>query len=201
MRGGGNILQFLRWGFPPENIKGSELMPDLCAQARHRLPAAVEIIESDALGLRLPDGSFDIVMMSTVTSSILDESFRARLAKKTWSLVRAAGAVLWYDFIYNNPSNPDVTGIPRRRVLELFPEARALSRKTTLAPPIARFVCRVHPALYSLFNLLPFLRTHLVAWLEKPAPLGLGLPIRLKASGLPGASSSCADIIEGPNVE
>jgi SAM-dependent methyltransferase len=172
--GGGNILQFLRWGFPPENIKGNELMPNRCAQACHRLPAAVEIIEGDALGLRLPEDSFDIVLVSTVFTSILDETFRARLAKKIWSLVRPAGAVLWYDFIYNNPSNPDVTGIPRRRVLELFPEARALSRKTTLAPPIARFVCRVHPVFYSLFNLLPFLRTHLAAWLEKPAPPGLG---------------------------
>jgi len=168
--GGVNILQFLRWGFPPENIRGSELMPDLCAQARHLLPAAVEIIEGDALGLRLPEGSFDIVLVSTVFTSVLDESFRAQLAKKIWSLVRPNGAVLWYDFIYNNPSNPDVTAIPRRHVLELFPGARALSHKVTLAPPIARFVCRVHPPLYSLFNLFPFLRTHLIAWLEKPAP-------------------------------
>ena len=171
--GGANILQFLRWGFRPENITGNELMPDYCAQARHRLPAAVEIIEGDALGLLLPEDSFDIVLVSTVFTSILDELFRARLAKKLWSLARPGGAVLWYDFIYNNPANPDVSAIPRRRVLELFPGARALSRKITLAPPIARFVCRVHPVLYSLLNLLPFLRTHLVAWLEKPAPPGL----------------------------
>jgi hypothetical protein len=92
---GDNILQFLRWGFLPENIKGNELMPNRCAQARHRLPAAVEIIEGDALGLRLPEDSFDIVLVSTVFTSILDQSFRARLAEKIWSLVRPAGAVLW----------------------------------------------------------------------------------------------------------
>lgn len=171
---GANILQFLRWGFPPENIKGIELMPDLCAQARHRLPAAIEIIEGDALASRLPEDAFDIVLLSTVFTSILDESFRNQFAKKIWSLVRPSGAVLWYDFIYNNPSNPDVKAVPRRRVLELFPEAHALSRKITLAPPLARFVCHVHPALYLVFNLLPFLRSHLVAWLEKPAPSGPG---------------------------
>ena len=167
--GGTNILQFLRWGFPPENIRGNELMLDRCAQARHLLPAAVEIIEGDALGLRLPGNSFDIVLVSTVFTSILDESFRVQFAKKIWSLVRPNGAVLWYDFIYNNPWNPDVRAVPRRRLLELFPEARMLSRKVTLAPPLARFVCRVHPVLYSVFNVLPFLRTHLVAWLEKSA--------------------------------
>lgn len=171
--GGANILQLLRWGFPPENIIGNELISDRCAQARHLLPAAVEIIEGDALGLHLQQNSFDIVLVSTVLTSILDELFRAQFAMKIWSLVRPNGAVLWYDFIYNNPSNPDVRAVPRRRLLELFPEARVFSRKITLAPPLARFVCRVHPVLYSVFNLLPFLRTHLVVWLEKSAPSDL----------------------------
>jgi hypothetical protein len=29
-------------------------------------------------------------------------------------------------------------------------------------------LCRWHPALYGVFNLLPLLRTHVVAWIEKP---------------------------------
>lgn len=172
--GGANILQFLRWGFLPENIKGNELLADRCAQARHILPAAVEIIEGDACSLHLPDRSFDIVMASTVLTSVLDKSFRVRLAQKMWSLVKPGGAVLWYDFVYNNPANADVTAIPRRQVLELFPEARAFTRKVTLAPPIARLVSRCHPGLYSLFNFFPFLRTHLVAWLVKPGSPDLG---------------------------
>lgn len=172
--GGTNILQFLRWGFLPENIKGNELLTDRCVQARHILPAAVEIIEGDACSLRLPDRSFDIVMASTVLTSILDKSFRVQLAKKMWSLVKPGGAVLWYDFIYNNPANADVTAIPRRQVLELFPEARAFTRKVTLAPPIARLVSRRNPGLYSLFNFFPFLRTHLIAWLVKPGSPDVG---------------------------
>jgi hypothetical protein len=54
-------------------------------------------------------------------------------------------------------------------VLELFPRAKvSILRKVRLAPPLARAVCRFHPRLYSAFNLFPFLRTHLVGWLEKP---------------------------------
>lgn len=167
---GDNILQLLRWGFAPANIKGSELLPSRCAAARRRLPAAVEIIEGDARDLHLPEASFDIVLAATVFTSILDNTFRIQLANKMWSLVKPGGGVLWYDFICDNPSNPDVSGIPLRHVLRLFPQATATSRRITLAPPIARRVCRIHPALYTLFNLLPILRTHITVWIEKAAP-------------------------------
>jgi hypothetical protein len=40
--------------------------------------------------------------------------------------------------------------------------------RVTLAPPLARPLARVHPALYTLFNALPPLRTHVLAWLAKP---------------------------------
>lgn len=167
--GGANLLQLLRWGFPPENIQGCELMAHHCASARRHLPPAVEIIEGDALALPLPDAAFDIVLVSTVFTSILDEGYRSRLARKIWSLVRPGGAVLWYDFAYDNPANPDVKAVSRRRLLELFPEASADIHKVTLAPPLARVLCKLHPKLYPMANTLRILRTHLVAWLQKPA--------------------------------
>jgi hypothetical protein len=37
----------------------------------------------------------------------------------------------------------------------------------TLAPPLARAVCALHPALYGVFNVLPLLRTHVLAWVHK----------------------------------
>ena len=131
-------------------------------------PIGIRVIEANALDLDLPEGSFDIVLVSTVFTSILDSEFQERLATKIWVLVKPGGAVLWYDFIFDNPANPDVKGMPRRRVLELFPQAKVSTRKITLAPPIARAVCRFHPGLYSAFNLFSSLRTHLVGWLEKP---------------------------------
>ena len=87
-----------------------------------------------------------------------------------WAWVRPGGAVLWYDFTVNNPRNPDVRGVPLARVAQLFPQARIDARRVTLAPPLARVLCRVHPALYGLFNTLPFLRTHVLAWVGKPGP-------------------------------
>jgi hypothetical protein len=59
--------------------------------------------------------------------------------------------------------------VPLRRVRELFPAGEVTARRLTLAPPISRLVCRVHPAAYALFNSVPFLRTHLLCWIRKPA--------------------------------
>ena len=75
--------------------------------------------------------------------------------------------MLWYDFSVNNPRNPDVRGVPMARVCSLFPASRIIARRVTLAPPLARILCRLHPALYTVFNLLPLLRTHRLAWIQK----------------------------------
>lgn len=166
--GGGNLLEHLRAGFLPENLRGVELLPERAAQARHVLPAALEFTEGDALALPLEPASVDIVYQSVVFSSLLDADFQARLAQRMWDWLRPGGGILWYDFVYDNPSNRDVRGVPLARVKALFPEGRIERRRVTLAPPIARRVCRVHPAMYTLFNAVPLLRTHLLCWIEKP---------------------------------
>ena len=109
------------------------------------------------------------MFVSTVFSSLLDDHFQQRLADAMWRWVKPGGAVLWYDFTVDNPRNPDVRGVPLREVRALFPQAAIAARRVTLAPPLARAVCRVHPGLYTLCNVLPPLRTHLLGWLGKPA--------------------------------
>ena len=59
-------------------------------------------------------------------------------------------------------------GVPASRVRTLFPEGCMYSKRVTLAPPISRRVAAVHPSLYTLFNAVPWLRTHMVAWIIKP---------------------------------
>jgi SAM-dependent methyltransferase len=165
---GGNLLELLRIGFVPANLCGIELLPERFAQARAVLPAALPLIEGDALAAAVPPASFDIVFVSTVFSSLLDEAFQHRLADAMWRWTKPGGAVLWYDFTFDNPRNPDVRGVPLARVRALFPHGRVQARRVTLAPPLARAVCRVHPSLYTLLNALPLLRAHLLAWVAKP---------------------------------
>jgi SAM-dependent methyltransferase len=165
---GGNLQELLRLGFAPQNLSGAELLPERFAQARAGLPASVALFEGDATQLDLAPVSFDIVFVSTVFSSLLDDNFQQRLAEAMWRWVKPGGGVLWYDFTVNNPRNPDVRGVPLGRVRALFPQGRLQHERVTLAPPIARAVTRVHPALYTACNLVPVLRSHVLCWLQKP---------------------------------
>jgi SAM-dependent methyltransferase len=165
---GSNLTRLLTLGFEPGNLFANELLPERVSQARHNLPAAVTILPGDAAALEIAPASFDIVYCSLVFSSILEDEFQARLAARMWEWVAPGGAVLWYDFVYDNPTNKDVRGVPMRRVRELFPGARSTHQRVTLAPPISRRVCRMWPGAYGLLNAVPLLRTHVLCWLEKP---------------------------------
>ena len=165
---GGNLLELLRLGFQPDNLIGIELLNDRVVQANKVLPAGM-VRAGDAAGAAIPLASQDVVLQSTVFSSLLDDTFQEELANKMWSWVKPGGGVLWYDFIYNNPNNPDVRGVPVKRIRTLFPQAVITVKRVTLAPPIARRVCRVHPGLYSVINALPLLRTHVLCWIQKTA--------------------------------
>ena len=165
---GSNLQELMRLGFAPENLVGNELLPQRSAEARRMLPTAATVIEGDATQLDLAPESFDVVMQSTVFSSLLDDEFQSTLAQRMWMWARPGGGVLWYDFVYDNPANPDVRGVPLERVRKLFPAGRMWQQRLTLAPPIARCVSAIHPRLYGFFNLMPFLRTHVLCWIQKP---------------------------------
>ncbi|SNS65612.1 Methyltransferase domain-containing protein [Noviherbaspirillum humi] len=165
--GGGNLLRFLRWGFDPANLVGNELLPASLERARRHLPQELALIGGDASELDCEP--FDIVYQSTVFSSILDQGFQHKLAQRMWDMTRPGGAILWYDFCYDNPRNPDVRGVSMRRIRELFPMSSPVMRRVTLAPPISRAATRLSPRLYPVLNVFSFLRTHALCWIPKPA--------------------------------
>ena len=166
---GANLLRFLRMGFAPDRLVGNELLADRVRESRRVLPASVQLVAGDATTVELPQSGFDVVCLFTVLSSILDAPFQERLAARAWSLVKPGGGLLCYDFVYNNPRNSDVRGVPVRRLRELFPAATMRLQKVTLAPPLGRPLARRWRSAYSLFNCIPALRTHVLAWLEKSA--------------------------------
>jgi SAM-dependent methyltransferase/ribosomal protein S18 acetylase RimI-like enzyme len=188
---GSDLLWLMHLGFNPDNLVANELIEERALVTRSRLPSGIQVLSGDASELPLEPESFDIVYQSMVFTSVLDDAFRQKLADHIWALAKPGGGILWYDFLYSNPRNPDVVGMPLRRVRELFPDAEVLSWRLTLAPPLSRLVTRFHGALYGLFDVFPFLRTHVLCWIKKKGACGVCNGLRKGSSG-PGSESSRA---------
>jgi ubiquinone/menaquinone biosynthesis C-methylase UbiE len=151
--GSGNWLEMLDGA---ASLAGIDLEPE---RAAARFPGA-DIRTGDASRLPWESGSFDVVLQSTVFSSILDPNMRRAVASEMLRVLAPAGAILWYDFFVNNPSNPHVGGVRRREIEALFPGCRVALRRATLAPPIARWIVPVSWKLAALLESLRVLDTH-----------------------------------------
>lgn len=148
------LSDFESWGAKRSRLAGIDLDPVSATRAAERfcerrddagrvLTAGADIRIGDASSLPWPDGSFDIVVLSTVLSSILSANMRECVAQEAARVMAGNGAVLWYDFFVDNPSNPSVRGVRRAEIEALFPGFSTRLRRVTLAPPLARAVAPV----------------------------------------------------------
>ena len=160
---GGNLTAFIRLGIPTKQIVANELLKDRSDELKLNFPE-ITILEGNALEINEKE-KFDIVFQSTVFTSILDDEFKKKLAQKMLQITNEKGIILWYDFIYNNPRNKDVKGVTKKEIKSLFSSASKIHfYSATLAPPIGRRIGK----LYNLINkLFPFLRSHVIAVIEK----------------------------------
>ena len=165
---GGNLHDFIKYGFSPDNIVGNDLLSERLEVAKKKLPPEVQLIPGDACTIILPDEGYDVVYISTVFSSILDHPVRKQLADRVWGLLKPGGVIIWYDFIFNNPKNKDVEKVTQAQLMSLFPgSADYKFKRITLAPPLSRAVCKISSKLYPVVNFFPFFRSHLMGWIRK----------------------------------
>jgi len=168
--GGGQwIRDLIRWGARPENLTGIDLLPDCIAEANVLCPAHVTLRCASAADLGFRDGRFDLVLQSTVFTSILDDRLKRRIAMEMLRVLKPAGMILWYDFLVNNPWNPNVRGVKRSEIRRLFAGCRIRLTRITLAPPIARRLARWAWPLCCLLEKIPLLCTHYLGVIRKGA--------------------------------
>lgn len=161
------MREFVKWGARPEKVCGIDLLADRVAQAKKLCPSGVRLECGSATQLSFSSCEFDLVLQSTMFSSILEKEMKVQIAREMLRVLRPAGSILWYDFRVNNPRNPDVQGIRKKEVRELFPNCRIDFHTLTLAPPIARPVARVSQVLYRILSCITPLRTHYLGLITK----------------------------------
>lgn len=135
--------------------------------AGHEHGHARPMAQADGQHLPFPAATFDVVVLSTVISSVPDDATAAHLAGEAVRVLRQGGQVLWYDMRYPNPANRNIRPVSTRRLRRLFPGLRIEVRSTTVVPQVARRLGGRTDRLYPLLARVPFARTHLVGTLEQ----------------------------------
>jgi ubiquinone/menaquinone biosynthesis C-methylase UbiE len=156
------LADFLRWGARAVDLFGVDVMPGFLADARRDYPGLGLSLASGA-ALPFPHSSFDIVMQSMVFTSILDPVSRHKVAREMIRVAKPGGALVWYDFRYPSPGNPEVRPVGRRELKALFPGIEFRVRSVTLLPPLARLVARFSFAACRALEAVPVLRSHYLA--------------------------------------
>jgi len=165
--GMGSVLAgFEALGAKPENLFGIDLLPERIEGAKKRFPA-FSFQPGNAESLPFPDKSFDLALLFTVFSSILNATMAGNVAREIARVLKPGGAIVWYDFRYNNPWNRNVRGMSRQKLRCLFPEFRSHLKTLTLLPPVARRLGALTARLYPILTALPFLRSHHLGILRK----------------------------------
>ncbi|HWZ46013.1 MAG TPA: class I SAM-dependent methyltransferase [Candidatus Saccharimonadales bacterium] len=164
---GAMMRQLLEYGAAPELLVGLDLLEEKVSGAQ-RLAPHLQAICGSADSLPFPDSSFDLVLQFTLFTSILNQEVKSAMAAEMTRVLAPGGRILWYDFSFNNPRNPDVRGIGKREIRGLFPGLPMKIRRVTLAPPIGRAVAPFSTVLYWLLSRVRPLCTHLLCLLRKP---------------------------------
>ena len=163
---GGWLLEFMKWGADPLDLAGVDLMPDRIEAAHLKIPQA-DLHLGSASELPWPDGSFDIVSQFLVFTNMFDPTLKRAVAAEMLRVLKPGGGILWFDLRVDNPKNPEVRGVRRKEITELFPGCDVDLIPALLAPPVSRIVAPRSIALGEMLHILPFLRTHYAGCIRK----------------------------------
>ena len=161
------------WGFAIGAWNGIDLLPDRIATARQICPGGANLLVGNGMALPFEDNSIDLVVASTVFSSILDRSVRMSVASEAWRVLRPGGAAMIFDFRIKDPRNPDTVAIGRSELVRLFPASRPAVRSLILVPPLARRLASASLPLVAMLEWgVPWLRSHLMTlFIKDPGPV------------------------------
>jgi SAM-dependent methyltransferase len=153
------------WGALESDLSGIDLDQSRMRQTKDRFPKA-DLRVGDASHLPWSNKSFDIVLQSTVFTSILNSRMKEAIASEMTRVLKPGGFILWYDFFRNNPWNAQVRGVGAGEIKNLFPGCKTVLKRVTLAPPLARALAPHSPAVCALLENFRFLNTHYLGILQ-----------------------------------
>jgi SAM-dependent methyltransferase len=150
---GRNLHQFVELGIPARNIAGIDLIEHFIAFGRSQNPA-LNIAVGDATRTGFGDSAFDVVLLHTVLSAIIDRDLQAKLLREARRLVKSDGIVIVFDIADGYPEGrTNISGealvfiqpVPRASLCAIAAEAGLTMRtwrRSGLMPRLRKLVFR-----------------------------------------------------------
>lgn len=116
---GGWLRLLVDLGATPDNLTGMDISESRIATARAANPAIHwQVVEGGSIPAA--DAQFDLVLQTTVFSSILDERVSDGLAREMRRVTRPGGLIFWADLLTGDPGR--LKPYPIEQVRRLFPD-------------------------------------------------------------------------------
>lgn len=163
---GSELRNLIRYGAKPKNLFGIDLLPVRIDEAKTLSPN-IDFQCGSAEEIPYDNDMFDIVLQFTVFTSVLDMNMKKKIASEMLRVLKPHGIILWYDYHMDNPKNPDVKGVKKREIYELFTGCDISLKRITLAPPLTRIIAPYSWLLCYLLEKLRFLNTHYLGVIKK----------------------------------
>jgi ubiquinone/menaquinone biosynthesis C-methylase UbiE len=165
--GSGGWLRFLAsLGIPPNKLSGIDLMEYRISAALRLAPPGITFTVGNGETLPYPGQCFDLLVQSTVFSSILDVQLRQRVASEMMRVLQTGGHILWYDMYRTSNAALHELHVPEIRGLFPGMEIRQLQK---LHPKYATQILRHGQFLTQIWENLPGIpKTHYLILFQKP---------------------------------
>ena len=154
-------------GAKPQNLFGIDLRSAGIAEAKQGVLRDANIEVGNATQLAFADQRFDLVLQFAVFSSVLHGPSKHQIASEMVRVLKPAGHIVWYDFFVDNPWNPNVRGVGKNEISDLFAFCRRHFERVTVAPPLTRRMGRFAPLLYPALAGIKICSTHYLGFFEK----------------------------------
>jgi ubiquinone/menaquinone biosynthesis C-methylase UbiE len=166
--GEGNDVAALRDALGPAAcLVAIDLRPGaLQALRRSGLPA--QPVVAHASRLPFADGRVDLVLQSTMLSSVLSAVRRAAITGEIRRVLGPGGLFVSLDMRLPSPRNRNIQPIRRAELRRAFAGWDCGSQSIVLAPPLQRMLRAASPRLATAAEAVPFLRSHLLFWARRP---------------------------------
>lgn len=161
------LRQLVQWGAEPKNLFGVDILEERINSAKLISPPDIGYACGNADSLGFDSGCFDVISVFTVFSSIMDVAVKKRIAAEVVRALKPEGYIIWYDFFYDNPSNPDVRGVRKAEIQDYFPDCEIKLKRITPAPPLVRRVLPRSHLGYALASVFPLLCTHFLGTIKR----------------------------------